>query len=118
MKAQIRKLVSPDLLDLEAESPSDPEDFCILIQMIAGPSDGPGEESFDFLVCTPSWIASVVDRERFLFGRNYLIVQYYDYRLISEQLNRLCQRISGKDWTEIAHKLNRFGHWEFEDYKP
>jgi Immunity protein 8 len=25
--------------------------------------------------------------------------------------------VSGRDWTEVATKLNRLLHWEFEDYQ-
>lgn len=26
-------------------------------------------------------------------------------------------RCTGKDWSEVAGKLSRYGHWEFEDYR-
>jgi hypothetical protein len=50
--AKIRYLHSPDI-DPDSYVPDDPTRFMFLIQMIAGPDGGPGEESFDFTVCPP-----------------------------------------------------------------
>ena len=54
MRAVIRQFHSPDALDLDHYVPNDPKDDAILLQVMVGPSDGPGGESFDVLVCTPS----------------------------------------------------------------
>ena len=116
MKPEVRRLISPDLYDLENGAPEDIGHFCLLIQAIVGPSDGPGEESFDFLVCTPSWIASVV-QAGFLFGRHYLIVERYDYKFINNAISSLCANISGSCWRDVAERLARYGKWEFEDYR-
>jgi hypothetical protein len=54
MRAQIRHLHIPDMDP--AFVPEDPERFAFLVQMLAGPGDGPGEESFEFTVSTPGWL--------------------------------------------------------------
>jgi hypothetical protein len=113
--ATLRALVSPDV-ELSSGLPDDPQHFCILVQALVGPRDQVGEESFSFSVCTPKWLQSYVSKNRFLFGSHYLIVDCYDYSLISGAISDLCQRTSGSSWNEVAEKLSRYGAWEFEDY--
>lgn len=46
VRASVRRFHSPDV-DLEAYQPEDPTDVHVLVQLIAGPEGGPGDESFD-----------------------------------------------------------------------
>ncbi|MCK2222051.1 Imm8 family immunity protein (plasmid) [Actinomadura sp. ATCC 31491] len=62
MKAAIRHLHTPDIAP-GTYVPDDPQRFMFLVQMIAGPDDGPGDESFDFTVCTPQWLQDQVERD-------------------------------------------------------
>lgn len=112
----LHSLHSPDLLDMQDDVPEDTEHFAMLVQAFIGPSDGLGEESFDFLVCTIDKVADNVKKDGFMFGKHYLVVEYYNYQLIFDVIDSLCNRISGSSWKEVAEKLGRYGKWEFEDY--
>lgn len=112
----IRRLHSPDLFDMQSERPEDPEQFCILVQAMIGPAGEIGEESFDFVVCTPKWLAQSLRKDDYVFGRHYLLVEYYDYDIIFSALISLCQGITGSSWRQVAEQLGRYGKWEFEDY--
>jgi len=112
----LRRLHSPDLLDMQNDAPDDVESFCILVQAMVGQENGLGEESFNFLVCTVDKVTAALQKDGFLFGRHYLLVEYYNYQIIFDVIDSLCNRISGSSWQEVAEKLGRFGHWEFEDY--
>ena len=116
MRPELRGLSSPDLLDMRSSMPDEPDDFCILVEALIGPVDGPGAESFGFLVCTPRWLSrEVVARSRVTFGKHYLFVAHYDYDILWGSISLLCQRIRGATWREVAERLSKYGRWEFED---
>jgi hypothetical protein len=117
MRAELRYLHSPDVLDLENNKPEDPANFCILVQAMIGPRGSIGEESFDFLVCTPRWLEDKVGKSSYVFGRHYLILGSYDYGVLRSAVEELCNRFVEPDWHSIAEKLGRYGKWEFEDYR-
>ncbi len=117
MHAKLRYLHSPDVPDMATYTPEDPTHFSILVQAMVGPRGEQGEESFDFIVCTPRWLEATLSQDGFVFGRHYLIVPRYDYYLIWQAIEDLCNRTDGPDWTTIANKLGRYGQWEFEDYR-
>ena len=116
MKAAVRALHSPDA-DLVTFRPDDPEDVGILVQVMAGPDDGPGEESFDVMVCTPRWLERLVRTEGPLIGRHYLVVARYDGAEIRQFLTRVVESETAATWNELATRLGRIGMWEFEDYR-
>lgn len=54
MRAVLHDLIlSPDPKTLA----EDPASFVFGVQMLVGPADGPGEESFELTVCSPEWLA-------------------------------------------------------------
>jgi hypothetical protein len=87
------------------------------LRILAGPSDGPGEESFDVTVCSVGWLKERVLRDGVLDGRHHLIVESFDWQVLREHVERYVQRCEGETWREVAEKLARFGYWEFEDYQ-
>ena len=91
--------------------------FGILVMAIIGPVDGPGEESFDFMLCTPDWLASHM-KDDITVGRHHVFVKRFDYSQLQSFVEDYCCRCSGKSWAEVGEKLARLGKWEFEDYVP
>ena len=117
MRAVIRSLITPDAPSLEEYEPEDGEDFCLFVQVLAGPACSEGEESFNVQVVTPKFLAARVEREGPVVGRHLLVVNSYDAAQIRSWLERAVGRCSGNDWNEVAEKLSRIGYWEFEDYR-
>lgn len=76
------------------------------------------EESFDVLVCTPTWLARVVATEGPQVGRHRLIVEKLNLHEAKLFLLRQVERLEAPTWPELAAKLSRLGYWEFEDYRP
>ncbi len=115
--SEVRALHSPDICQLQSDAPHDITNFGILVQALVGPSGEPGEESFDVVVCTPAWLAQELSQSEYLYGRHHLIVERYDYCLIRRALDETFGGVTGATWAEVAERLARFGHWEFEDYR-
>jgi hypothetical protein len=91
--------------------------FRISLRALVGPSGLPGEESFDFDVCSPDWLETQLDSQAVLEGRFLLIVRDFDPQSIEDYVRRRVEQTSGNDWCEVAGKIARWAHWEFEDYR-
>lgn len=117
IRAQLKRLHSPGVQNLAAYMPDIGDRFGFLLQVLAGPEDSEGEESFDVLVCTPEWLKQGQGHDSMIIGRHYLIVFEYDYERLHSFISRYCADCSGATWREIAEKLGRLGKWEFEDYR-
>ena len=114
----VRRLHSPDVDDLPSHCPEISDKFSLLLQIMVGPSDSEGEESFDVTVCTPRWISDELLNQGVLIGRHYLIVREYDYQSLERFIERYGAKCSADTWDGVAERLGRLGLWEFEDYQP
>ena len=117
MRAELRFLFSPDADPLSEYRPEG--DFGILVQAMIGPAGGKGHESFDFVLCTIAWF----EREHLqiaapVSGRHFLFVRVFDYATLEKFVGDYSAACEGATWDEVADKLSRLGHWEFEDYRP
>jgi hypothetical protein len=114
VKAVLRNLHTTEL-DLKEFRPNGP--FGISVRAIVGPIGERGEESFDFVVCSPDWFALNMPAE-FVLGRHYLFAQRFDYAALEEFVRTYCESCAGESWRDVAEKVGRLGMWEFEDYRP
>ena len=118
MRANLRSL---ELDPHPAELPADPSDFHLLARMIVGPSDAPGEESFDVVVCSPEWMAQACRQFGGIYdARHHIVVdaEAFDQRVLRTWLEARVQKVQADTWSEIGERIGRLGHWEFEDYQP
>jgi hypothetical protein len=116
MRAKLKGIHSPDA-DLRSFIPADAGCFCLLVQIMAGPDDGPGQESFDLTLCTPKWLLAEYSAQDVVPGRHMLLVFEYDFERIFSYLKSQVENAAGDDWRAVARQLSRIGKWEFEDYK-
>lgn len=122
MRAVIRWI---DLTDHQNWSywPDDTENFCVAVQALIGPEDGLGEEIFQFEACSPKWFAEnrvchPIFASSPVFARHIVFMNEYDEDELKKSVSVLVEKTTGKSWHEVAEKLSRYMHWEFEDYKP
>jgi len=113
---EMKHILSPDVDDLETYCPEDAESFGFLLQLIIGPKNQKGEESFDVMVCTPKWLSQHFGKDEIILGRHYLILFEYNYQRLINHINKYLQQCSGETWHEVAVKVGKLGLWEFEDY--
>jgi hypothetical protein len=116
MKASVRRFHSPDV-DLPEYVPVDPTNVGVLVQALVGPDGGPGEETFDIMVCTPAWLAERLNGGRTLVGRHHFFVDRFDTQRVLDGLTQVIEAESAETWDELAGRLARIGKWEFEDYQ-
>ena len=118
MRCTLRYLHTPDAPDLERFQPPDPAHFGILVQAMIGPEDeSRGEESFDFVACTSSWLAEQSKGGKHRWGHGYLLLDAYDYSTLERAVSRLCATATCESWLEIAGRLARYTLWESDDYR-
>lgn len=94
-------------------------EFAFLARLYVGPSDGPGEESFDVQVCSPEWLAARCAEQGFVDGRHMVVTSLdrFSEAGLRSFLTRRVENQSGDTWHEVAAKVARLGLWEFEDYR-
>lgn len=114
MEAELRTLFSTDVDDLASYRPG--EVYFLSLRALIGPKGSPGEESFDFDVCSPAWLAAEVERDGLVSGRFCLFMAKYDYGAVERYVSKRVAQATGSDWPEVAAKLARWSRWEFEDY--
>lgn len=117
MRAELKRISSPDCEDLTTYYPEDIQNFSVLLQVFVGEEGKTVEESFDVELCTPKYLMDNYSKEEIIIGRRQIIVFDYNFTLLENRLKKYCQSCTGKTWEEIACKLMRMGRWEFEDYQ-
>jgi hypothetical protein len=113
MRAVLKSLhLDPDPLTL----PGDPSQFSLLARMVVGPADGPIEEEFDVIVCTPEWLSQAING-CFYDARHHVVVHRgtFDAGTLHAWLARLIASVEADTWSEIGERLARFGYRELED---
>jgi hypothetical protein len=83
--------------------PQDPEDFSFLLQALVGPADGPGEESLQFIVCTPRSIRKKLATQPIVFGRSLVIVETWGAERILAGIRLAIERIDAPTWNAVVN---------------
>jgi hypothetical protein len=118
MKAQLKRLHSPDVRDLRIFEPQNPTNFQVFVQAMVGPEGDDSYESFDLIVCTPHWLAEKIAREGPVLGLHHIVVAGFDYAELLKFIQGFCSSCEGESWKDVAVKVALLGRWEFEDYRP
>jgi hypothetical protein len=113
----LKSISSPDVSDLEHYSPTIGTEFRVLLEGIFAPSGEEGGEVFSFEVCSSEWIKKQASKG-IVIGRHLIIVDEFNFANLKAFIQKIASGCVGENWNEVALKLSRYGHWEFEDYKP
>ena len=116
MRAKLRYLYSPDVDPIESFRPIGA--FGVLVTAFVGPDDGPGHESFDFMLCTPEWFIDNRMNNPVVSGRHTVFVEHFDFPALEQFVRAFCESCEGASWPMVGEKVGRLGKWEFEDYRP
>jgi len=109
---ELKSLHSPDLP--QGQKPVNPADAAVLVEASIGPKGQGGAEVFSFVAITPLALARDQGAR---WGRGYLILNHVSWASVEEAVRNLLSRCSGDNWAQVAERLNREMHWEFETYR-
>ncbi len=115
MRAELKRLHSPDVDDLRPFAPASPEHFSVLVQALIGPSGEDSSESFDIVVCSPAAIREEAENGP-VIGLHRIVMARFDYNDLEGTIRTFCDQCEGSTWQEVAQQLGRLGRWEFENY--
>jgi hypothetical protein len=118
MHARVSSLLTIEHGSLADVSFEDPSNAAQWIRAIVGPHDGPGEESFDLLVCTPAWLQQQIEKVAPVVGIHHLVVARWDAAYVDQIVRDLIEAPSADTWPELGERIGRIALWEFEGYKP
>lgn len=115
MKAELKGIHSPDadLTDSGAELTVD----TLLVQLMIGPENAPGEESFDLLVRTPEGHARAGCAPGLETNEFTLVLDRIDIALVRRYVDDFLRDLERPTWEELAVEIGRIGKWEFRDYR-
>jgi hypothetical protein len=117
MRAALRSLETDDAEELTSYSPRDPTHFGLGVRAVIGDADGIGEELFDMLVCSPSWLEAEQLTKGFRWGHGILVLARWDPEVVERAVRDLVVHAERDTWAEIGELLSRYTDWEFADYR-
>ena len=119
MKPHLYLLEGAGLIErLEDFAPSDPEDVDMCLVAHIGSEGEVGMDLFYFRLLTPKSLNRRLWADRYVWGREVLVVERFDYKFVYGLVKALCDRIEGDSWEEIAQRLSPYVTWEYDRRNP
>jgi hypothetical protein len=92
--------------------PKSPSHFGIILYLFIGPEDGPCEELFQILVCSPSWFEKHEMAIPFRSGHAYLFAKSWDWLSVEAYLREYVASFESESWVKCGLRLARVFDWE------
>jgi hypothetical protein len=111
--------------DFVSWQPRDPLQFGVQVQVLVGTAGDGAGDSFDLVVCSPSWFAANYqdadeNLERLpggvLPGRTIWFMDRWDRDRFDRAVEHVLDITAAGSWSEIANRLGRYIPWEY-DYR-
>ena len=113
MILELRRLYSPELPHL-GEVPRDPSRACVMVYAEVGVAGTTGADTFYFSVCTRKWLEEELERKSIVFGHGRIIVETFDWDVVSEAIEGLVRGIEAATWEQAVEKLRLVASWDRE----
>ena len=108
---------SPDI-DIESWSPVPTEPVYFLLEFSVGVRGDPASDVFYVIVATPEGLRSrSVGGELVISARGTIVVSDYSWSATRSAVEAIIRDCASPTWVESVMKLQRFFHWEYEDYQ-
>ena len=111
--------------DVTSWQPRDSFNFGVHAQILAGTSEERGADSFDILVCSPTWFAAHWQQSTYspdrlpggvIAGRRVWFMDRWDPEVFQRAIENVLDLTTAGRWGDIANRLGRYAPWEY-DYR-
>lgn len=113
MKAELKKIHSPDVYDMKNYKPGDK--FNVFVQFIIGLHNGPGEEAIDSYVCSYDFSREKKDEKIYIEDR-HIVMSAYNYCELKDFISNFIGLFEEKNWIDLVKHFSVLGRWEFDGY--
>lgn len=113
--AELRGIDWYETEPLETYDPDPLLPFDFEVNLSIGVAGRRGADLFRIRVCNPAAIAQIVGGAIVMFGYNRIVVERFEYATFRKVIEAYCASCEAQTWTELAHRISRIGHWEFEN---
>ena len=94
------------------------DDFWIVIEADIGTSfESEGADIFHFYVVSPKRLVRILKFKEVEIGRTLLITNKFSEESIKNTINSILEKCKGMTWEEVGYRINRYGDWEYADFK-
>ncbi|NUS91248.1 MAG: hypothetical protein HOQ36_02370 [Nocardia sp.] len=116
MRAELKEMYSPDadLADPAAVGAAD----ALLVQLMIGPADAPGAESFDLLVRAAGMTDAAASGPGFDPSGRALVLDRIDIGEVRRRVEAFLRELEEPTWRALAQAIGRIARWEFAGYLP
>ncbi len=113
----IKSYHSPDIDDLKNWVPGDDEPVLLLLQLEIGTADEDGADIFELLVGSPQGLQTLAKSDtNIVSDRGLLVIKSFIWPDIAAHLSSIVASCGGDNWITVSQNLQRYFHWEYEDY--
>jgi len=118
MKAILKYIICPDVIDLETYKPDDSHNFGLFFQLIVGTDAYDiGEDWFNLMVCSPNWLESyIVELNSPISGCNYLFFKEYNYEVMVSYITNFINQIEADNLNELYDRIGTLAMYECRYY--
>ena len=115
-KLIVRDIYS-DIVDLRGWWPESSEDISLRICVEVGEKNEIGSNNFYFTLASPEALKKRESKEYFIVKNRTIIVEYFDYKLLCEGVEKIVAECSGESFEDSCLQLTRYFDWEYEDFR-
>ena len=116
MKATIKSYYCTDSEDLSTYEMGDPPLFGFTLSFAVGPTDSEGEDYFEVLVASASYLAKRDAAQAPAFLRHVILAPDYNVLAAVSLMEKYISSLEEDSWQKLASKISRVATWEYEDY--
>lgn len=110
----IRSIDSPNV-EFDVWKPSSLEEVHFPVQMEIGEVGVEGADIFSLMVATPEGLRRYAKKD-VISERALLVLSEFSWEIVHQALDRILEKCAADSWNESVLRLQRYFHWEYEDY--